>query len=361
MTRTTHRLSITSLLAALAVPSLALGQADKFPLLPPDQPQAQEQTPMMGRGLAIQAVQGTPGAAPVGAVPATIQLHNPQTGAVLETVQTTLDEHGVIMIESFELTQPFIPVAQIEYAGVTYSSAGEVMSPQGPGQKVTVQCYEVTEETTAWSVAARHLQAIPHPQGGLQVQEMLIMANPASKTWLGTQAGENRNTTAFAIPQNATDVQLGQGFHGWCCTEKTGNMIINHLPLMPGQSRLTIGYRVPSDSEGAARIAVSSPAPTQSVAVMLGGGLHAAQVDGLNAMEAGMGGMGSSDSEMYTQRNLAPGQGVSLLLASTGPSAEIAREAESQNLAKIVGIVGGALVLLIGVVFILVKSPKAGA
>jgi hypothetical protein len=359
MNRISRTLTASCLLLTIAASAFAQG-GDKFPFLN-QEPPAAEELDLPPVGLAIQALQQTPGAPAVGAVKAVVQLHEPSSGAILQTIETQLDEHGVIMLEELPLDTPFLPIVQLEYAGVTYSAVGDTMSRQAPQQKLVVPCYEVTETVPDWTVGMRHVQAVP-VEGGFRVQELVVLMNPADRTWLGTPAGgEERNTTSFTIPENATNVELGQGFHGWCCTVQMGSTIINQLPLMPGESRMRISYLVPAQ-DGAARMAVSCPVRTQNLVLMLPPGLQTSEIEGLQSM--GTQSMGQTPADMYVQENIAPGQSSGLLLAATAPVAgpvDVAKEAESQNMAKKIGIIGGGIVLLIGIIIILMKSPKPSA
>ncbi|MFG0253072.1 MAG: hypothetical protein ACF8NJ_09390 [Phycisphaerales bacterium JB038] len=355
MNRLIHTLTASCLLLTLAATALAQG-GNKFPFLEDEQP-ATPELDLPPVGLAIQALQQTPGGPAIASVRAIVQLHEPTRGAILETIETQLDEHGVILLEELPLDTPFIPVVQVEYAGVTYSAVGETMNLQAPQQKLVVPCYEVTEDVPDWRVGMRHVQAMP-VEGGFQVQELLVLMNPADRTWLGLPAGgEDRNTTSFNIPESAANVELGQGFHGWCCTVKLGGTIINQLPLMPGQTQMRVAYFLPAE-EGGARVNISCPAPTASLMVMVPPSVGTSEVDGLQPM--GMQSMGEASMNMFVQENLAPGQSASLLLAATSAPTDIAQEAQSQNMAKMIGIIGGAIVLLAGIVFILMK-PKSSA
>jgi hypothetical protein len=332
-------------------------QMQQKPAFDPDMP---------AQALAIQAVQGTPGAEPIGSVPITIQFFNQQTQEPFETIETQLDEHGVIMLEDLPLDRPFIPVAQIEYAGVTYSASGELMSQQAPQQKLVIDCYEVTEEAPPWQVTMRAVQAVPTEDGGFLVRETVAVSNPAQQTWLGTPTGgEQRATTAFDIPDVATDIELGQGFHGWCCTTHIGSTLINHLPLMPGQTTMIYQYFMPAQ-EGGTQLAVSCPAPTRMLAVMLPQGMETNNLmGGLQQADipAGMGGMGGQ-GQMFSRQNVPPGETVGLMLASTAGGsverAQLNKEAESQDWAKILGIGGAIFALIVGAFFIFIKSPKGG-
>ena len=103
-----------------------------FPLPGGEDSQGADDAPSMmpARGvLAIRAVQGTPGAEPIGQTKVTVQLYH--RGMLLDTIETQLDEHGIVMLEDLPIDSAFQPVAQIEYAGVTYSVVGELMEFKG--------------------------------------------------------------------------------------------------------------------------------------------------------------------------------------------------------------------------------------
>ncbi len=224
---------------ACVVAAWSAGAHAQMPLTPKDPAPG-----AMGGRLVVRAVQGTPGGEPITGAEVRVDLMH--RGTVLDSITATLDESGQAVLEGLPISAGFEPVATVSYAGVSYLQRGQAMGPADPTGEIDVVCYEVTSEEPAWEIEIRHVMLV-RDREGIRVTEIVRVVNPESRTWLGRSEGyEKPSTTSLVLPESASDVSLGEGFHGWCCTTVEGRRLINHLPLMPGMTEMTFGYRIRS-------------------------------------------------------------------------------------------------------------------
>jgi len=221
-----------------------------------------------------------------------------------------------------------------------------------------VTVYEVTDEAPPWRVSMRHVSAERGPVG-LVVAEMLVVENPADKTWLGASAdAQNRRTTVnVSLPPGAMDIDLGAGFHGWCCTAYAGGTLNIQMPLMPGRMTYKFAYRVP-ESPGGADLRVAAPAPMDQVVFMLADDGTAAQPTVVQPFAPGTVPAGG---RMFQASAVAPNTPAGVVLASL-PSTQPLSQARGMSAhAKIItGAVAG-LVLIGGVIMLAVRRSAAKA
>lgn len=229
--RTTPIFRVGAALLALALASFANGQTPKDP-----RPET------MGGRLTVRAIQGTAGAPAIG--PCEVRVDLMHRGVVMDSLTATLDDNGEAFFEGLPIGAGFTPVATVGYAGVSYLRAGAPMGPDHAIGELEVTCYEVTSERPAWTISARQAMLV-RDEGGLRVTEIVHVENPSDRTWLGEPHGyEKPATTWLTLPESASDIALGAGFHEWCCTSFENATLTNHLPLMPGTTELTFAYRI---------------------------------------------------------------------------------------------------------------------
>lgn len=321
----------------------------KFPL--PD-----ESTGDMPTGvgiLAIQAIQGTPGAEPIRNSKVTITLYH--RNQIYDTIETYLDEHGVVVIDNLQLAMSLQPVVQIMHDDMKYQRIGTVMDAENPNQTIKVTCYEATDEQPLWTITTRHVM-IDHADNGLFVREVIIIKNPANHTWLGTKINEDKRvTTSFIIPENAMNLKLGKGLHDWCCTDFSNGNLVNHLPLMPDTTEINFSYVVPLDN-GEAKIGVAAPVMTERLMIVVPNEMTTNEIKGITP--GGNEVIGERAVRYYTASNQQVGVVASITLA--GGSAEIILASDELAIGpvRIIAAVGGGLFLLIAIAVVFVKSPK---
>jgi hypothetical protein len=315
--------------------------------------------------LAIKAIQGTPGGPVIVEAPVEIQLYH--RGMLIETINTKLDEHGIVMIEDLPLAMDVQPVVLINHADLTYQKVGAVMDRMNPEQTIEVTCYELTDEEPMWKVRMRHVMLSPAPDGsdGLHVTEVMMVENLGDRTWAGTirPGFERPITTEFTLPDGAMGVSIGRGFHDWCCTtlEKvpgssngSRHALLNHLPIMPGATEMIFSYILPA-RRGAATIDIAAPnAPggVDQVMVLVPEQLNATSVIGLTASGADQ--MGQTPVTRYMAAGVARGETVSLTLTgltSTGDSAFAAA-----SFAKTAAAIG-VIIVILGALWMIFAKP----
>lgn len=234
--------------------SLIAGRLGAQPRNPLTEPSATEAPPPgsptgdTARGsLVIRGIQGTKGAPEVGAVDVTVQFV--RRDQVVHTMETRLDEHGMVVINDLPTGTGVRPLVRLKYAGVQYQNIGPAMDAAHTNIAMDVTVYETTDEAPEWRVAMRHVMVQP-VQEGLGVSEMVVVENPGDRTWLGGPANTEgrRPVVQVLLPQNARDVHLDAGFHGWCCTQFADRELTVQMPLMPGRVSYRFSYIVPAAS-----------------------------------------------------------------------------------------------------------------
>ncbi len=371
---------LASCIAFAALASSAFGQAppptptdgSKFPW--PAQTGSGEQpaaAPATVGTIAIKVTQGTPGEPPIGVIPVEVQLFH--RGMLLDTIKTETDEHGVALIDQISIAMPVQPLVKVNFDKLDYQVGGGMLDAEHPRQDIEVVCFASTDVPPAWKISMRHLMAVPEA-GGLRVTEMMVVENPGQRTWIGRkEGGPKLVTTSFPLPADAKDVQLGRGFHKWCCSTLINGSLVNHLPLMPEASEMTYSYLMPAKN-GVVALDLTAPATVESTMVVLPSMLHAETLTGLSF--GGEQSMGEGTVGVYMAAAMNAGQKATMSIggvpemapgsampAATGPSAQPAtpKAAQTQSpagadMAKLIAGIGGVLILVIGGTVLLRKS-----
>lgn len=304
--------------------------------------------------LAIQAVQGTPGGPAIGAVEAEVELVH--RGMTLNTIKIKLDEHGVAMIEDLPVSMGVQPIVRVFYDDLTYQVAGGWMDATHPQQKLEVICYESTENPPAWRVLMRHVMISPAPEG-VQVTEVLVIENPDDVTWTGVKGSPAKKiTTSFKLPEGATNVSLGRGFHEWCCSTLTNGVLMNHLPLMPQTTEMIFGYTLPA-RKGAAVLDITAPAAVQHTMILAPQSIKVDSTSGLT--DNGLQSMGETSVRAYMASGLSAGEKVTITLAGLRSPASPTTASAAQSIARIIAIIGGGLILVAALAVIVYHSKKS--
>jgi hypothetical protein len=319
-------------------------------------------TPQLGQAaravtgsLAIRAIQGTPGGPAIGAAPVKVQLYH--RGVLFDTIDTQLDEHGVVVLEDLPAGMDVQPLVQVVYRDLTYQQVGAMINAANPQQQLDVVCYEPTTVTPDWSVTMWHIMIDRRPPG-LFVTEVVVVENPDDHTWLGASEGGTRPvTTAFALHDRVRDVALGSGFHDWCCTTLAPGMLVNHLPLMPETTEYRFSYSIPAE-DGAVDLDIVAPAPVDHLLVILPEDISVRQVEGLTP--SGTDRSGPRPVVAYRAADLGRGQRAGLSLAGLGAAPTLNDGSGGvAGFAKIAAAVGGGALLLLGVIIVLVRSGRS--
>ena len=319
------RTSVTSLLLGVFFMAVgAAGQNNVAPAAPPDGGKfpgienAESNTRDGFGSLAVRGVQGTPGGPDIQNVHVVVDLVS--RSMPVQTLEGELDEFGVIVFDDIELNQGVQPIVKIHYADVTYQQPGAIMDAAHPQQMLDVLCYEVTAAVPEWRISMWHVM-LSHEPGGLRVTKVAVIENPANETWIGVASGTERPTTvAFPVPKEARDLQLGKGFHGWCCTTALTGGLVNHLPLMPETTELSFSYMLPS-TDGQTTFDLIAPAYIEHMMLIVPDDVDLKPIDSL-----ALGGtevIADTSVRYYIGSELHQGNRVHLAL--TGLSSSIAQ------------------------------------
>jgi hypothetical protein len=303
----------------------------------------------------LRAYQGTKDAPAIGETRAVLELYH--RGQVLAKVEGTLDASGSLVFTKLPLDVPFQPVVMLRHSGVDYTAVGEVMDGYHAGQELEVPVYETTEKQPAWDVEMRHVIVEPAAEA-VRVTEMLVVANPTDRTWLGApQKDGKRVSFAIPLPAGASQVEFGNGADGSVKFE--AGRVVNALPLQPGSTQYQLTYVVPV-VDGKAKVQVVAPAPTRHMMVFVADNGSPVTAEGLQA--SGKHDMGNGAAALvFGGADLKANQVAAVNIALPKPikKGTVGSTTDGARIAKIVAGAGGAVGLVIGVGYVVFKPIKA--
>jgi hypothetical protein len=255
-----------ALLGTLACTSGAIAQSGDASKGQPDMEQILQSAPK-GK-LTVKAVLATGTPKPVPGAQAEIFLFHDDKP--FKQLKVLLDEQGAAVVDNLPVVMGVRPLVRIQYAGLTYQESGPPMDASMREASIEVKVFDTTEQMPAWHIPMRHILATPSTSG-VTVTELVVVDNPSDRTWLGKEADAkgNRPTVELTLPENAADVTLLSGFHGWCCTSYEGRDLHIKMPLMPGQAQFRFSYTVPFASGTGALVSVAAAAPVDHLMVVL--------------------------------------------------------------------------------------------
>lgn len=309
--------------------------------------------PAGSASISIQAVQGTKDGPKITGGKATIKLYRGR-GIEPEVLEANLDEHGTGLLENLSLARPFQPVVTIEHAGVSYQAVGEPMTPASPSQKIEVTIYETTDQRPELMIQMRYVRADATPEG-LHIADMMIVNNPTDRAWLGSAGPDGKRSAMWvALPAGAKDIAMDGDFHE-CCARVEDGKVVSSAPLVPGQSQFSLEYMVPGDG-GLASVTIDAPAPVRGMTVMVPEDqVGNIRVEGLEKSKTfPPKGMGVA-LRSFKGEGIVPGRKI--VLTMTG--LPLAAEGETfWTTQKIVGIVAGALILVLCIIFLAARPRR---
>lgn len=356
------------MLGSAAVPAAAQNASPdtggaKFPLPAPGTSSAPGGAGMVGPdapaagvtgAIAVKAVQGTPGGPAIANAPITVQLIH--RGAVIKTIEAELDEHGVAVLEDLPIGMGVTPVVHVTYGKVGYQQPGEIMNAEARQQTIEVVCYELSSEAPDWHIAMRHVMVGRDPQG-LTVAEVIVIDNPENRTWTGTPVESGQPVTCvLPLPEGATNVALGRGFHDWCCTTFESGKLSNHLPLMPQRSELHFRYTIPV-VDGGALLRIPIEQAVAEMMVVVPEELATEGVEGLDL--GGTETFGGRTVRYYRSSDVEAGRPMEVRLAGLTHDHEPGAASGASIIRTVGGIGAGLLVLITAIV--LMRRPAPGA
>ena len=304
--------------------------------------------------LAIQAVQGTPDGPPIGITEVEVDLFH--QNAVVKAIRAELDEYGIVVIDDIPLNIRVRPVVRVKHAGVTYQEVGEFMDLTRPQQTIKVTCYEVTDEMPAWTIPIRQVM-LSYVPSGIKVTEIMMVMNPAKRTWLGTEHPPDQPITMeITLPEGAEEVTLGKGFHDWCCTSLEDGKLVNHLPLMPHITELNLSYVLPVDTKSI-DLDLRAQADIEQMVVVLPEEMHTHEVNGLAL--GGTKQIADTSVRYYTATDLRKDDVVGLAITGLTPVRADTQGStpEINNALGLVAIVG--VVVMVAIVIFVILSARS--
>jgi hypothetical protein len=316
--------------------------------------------------LDIRAVQGTAGAAAIGAEPITVEAR--QGDQIVGKLEAKLDENGTASVSGIPTGEQFQSTVKVTHGGVEYMAVAQPF--EGNRQQITVPVYEPTDQAPAWSVKMRHVIVEP-TNGGVQVIEMLAVANPIDHAWVGAAGADGKRTTfAIDLPTAAKDVQLGGAFHE-CCVKVENGKVTNSMALVPGTTEYQLAYILPADN-GNVVLTSTAPAKQDSLMIFVPDDGSKVTTEGL---QSGAMDMGGGKTRYYTAGGLATGQSVKLAIdgvrAPAAPTAVpggakpaaagsgAAAPLNNVQIAKAIAGAGAAMIVLLGGAAMFMRSPAA--
>jgi hypothetical protein len=329
--------------------------------------------------IVLKVVQGTKGAAAVGADALTVEYYSKE-GEVLAKSEGRLSDKGEVTIKDVPLDVPVQPLVAVTHGGIVYRTPGSVMDAKAPEQAIELTVYEATDEQPAWEIRMRHVIVEPAPDG-LGVTEMLSVFNPGDRTWTGTvDANKKRATLAITLPAGAREVNAGTAPNDVGVFEE--GRVTYASPMVPGATDFQIHYVLPAKND-AAEVTLIAPAATASLFVFLPDDGTTVTTAELKKVEAKPGAKLRANSRFYTAAPQKAGAKVSFTVSGLAaakpaaaappmgtdedgvattnePAAPPKQEGSSDvpAVAKVVAGAGAAVIVATGVAFVFFKSPK---
>jgi hypothetical protein len=309
--------------------------------------------------LTVRAVQGTKGGPAVSGDDVTVEIY--ENNRLTGSVSGKLDSNGAVSIDGVPISPRHQALVKVTHAGVEYQGIAESASATNNVLQLSVPVYEATEQTPDWSVQMQHMIVQP-VEGGVQVMEVLAIANPTDRAWIGTkQSGAEKPVTfTIQLPTGASDVTLVGGFHE-CCTSIANGQIVNSMALVPGTTKYQFAYVVPSEN-GVAKLTAIAPALTKHLMVIIpddGTKVSGEGVDGPKTTD-----MGNGKTRYLAATDLPAGKQIAVTISGTpamkssGTSTSSEATVDSSGIAKALAGTGAVLILLIGGALLLIKSPR---
>lgn len=294
--------------------------------------------------LAVRAVQGTKDGKGVAGDEVEVTLFH--RDVAVKQLKSVLDDQGVALIGDIPVGIGVSPLVRIRHAGVQYQDSAPEMSPDNTSAKVDITVYEVTDEMPQWKYVMRHM-VVEQRSGQYIASEVVVVENMGDKTWLGEPADmlKRRATVPLPLPGSATDVELVQGFHGWCCSAMNGSTLQVQMPFMPGKMTYKFAYRI-APKDGALDLRVAMPREAGSAAFFVpddGTTLEPALVT-----EVGADTSGAQKLKMFEAKMVPPNQMVGVMVKMPVKAAALRSENVEKSGVHVWVFVGGGAAAAIG-------------
>lgn len=168
--------------------------------------------------------------------------------------------------------------ATAEHHGVRYFGP-PVHSEEQPAD-YSIAVYDtaaVPASGRAVRLVRRDMVMFPQPDGGWEVNEVLLFANDSARTWV---APVGKPVWTFSVPNGIGAFEAGEGSVDAEQVVRMDQRVLVLAPVPPGRHQLTVRYRL---APTAARAAFALPAPADSFRLLIQQPAPPVEVDGLHA------------------------------------------------------------------------------
>jgi hypothetical protein len=194
-----------------------------------------------------------------------VTLHAFQDNVEIVTLTTQADGDGRYVFEKLPTEHTIFYLVEGEYKDVAYVS-GEpgVFTPNSTETNLDLKVYETTTSNEAINIGQLHY-ILAFTPNVVNVAQIFIVNNNGNRTFIG----QDGQTFAFALPNNATGVIFQEAFPG-ARFATTDSEYIDTEPIKPGAESLSIvaSYDIPFDSD-TLTIEVPIPADVISLNVLI--------------------------------------------------------------------------------------------
>lgn len=253
------------------------------------------------RGQVIDATNNQP----VGNVEVTLYAFEGNTP--LDTFTTQADEQGRYTFEKLPTEHSVLYVVEGLYQGVRYLTD---LTPFIPGENETILDLNVYETTSsAATVSLQRLNfLITFSPDTLRAIQLFALSNSGQATYVG----QDGQTFAFTLPENATNVSFQDGTNAGIVETESG--YASTEPVLPGADGLSIAaiYDIPYSGDSLT-VEIPIPANVASVNVLmqaLGAELSSDQLQFVESRQAHEG-----EFDIFSGGNLAEGQTLTFNLS----------------------------------------------
>ncbi len=179
-----------------------------------------------------------------------ITLKTIQSNNEIGVTVTKTDGEGWFVFPGLSTEPGYSYQVTLNYQAAKYD--GELLSFTGNGitKSIEVKVYDSTTSDEAIMVMTAHT-IIYIEEGSLRVAEYALFVNTSDLAYVGAKeiaGGGAKETLAFTLPGNATDLQAAAGFIPGSI-RSTEDGFVDTTPVLPGSRELAYSYRV-SDKSG---------------------------------------------------------------------------------------------------------------
>jgi LPXTG-motif cell wall-anchored protein len=151
-------------------------------------------------------------------------------------------------------------------------------------------------------------------------------------------------------------VQLGPGFHGWCCTALADDRLSIQMPLMPGRMTYQFAYHLP-DVDGKVGLLLTNTVKTDRVSIFVPDDGSAAQTTLVRAGPTDR--SGPAALRMFQADNVPAGQAVGVVLAQVSVEAPAATQAKTGVSTKVWAGAAAGIVVVAGIGLVLFRRRSS--